>query len=153
MPFTVTLSDSLLRLPQRIDRALAIGREGAALYLAVAIKSQYRADRAVATGATLNAVRTLENRPDLVRVGTDTPQARFIEGGRRPGPVPPWPIFKPMLRQWATARGLGLSDSALYLIARKIRTKGYPARHSVETAANGAADGVARIFQRELAKL
>lgn len=153
MAIQVTLSPGLLRLPQRIERALAIGREGAGQYLIVAIRQQYRADKAVATGATIAATRILDNRPDLVRVGTDTPQAQFIERGRRPGAVPPWPVFRPLLRQWANAKGLALSDSALYLIGRKIRTRGYAARHSVETVAERSAPEIARIFRRALDQL
>lgn len=153
MPIKVTIPESLVQLPNRIDRAIGIAREGSALLIEREIKVRYRRDDAVASGATVRSVRRLLFRRDRVRIGADTLQAQFIEGGRQGGPVPPWRIFKPILRKWSRDKGLNFSDSALWFIARKIRRRGFQARRSVEFAARLVAPKVARVFRGAFARL
>lgn len=153
MPIRVRVPEELYRLPQRIERALAIARTGAAQVIETEIRQRYREDDAVASGATVQSVRTIENRRDRVRVAADTLQAQFVELGRRAGPVPSWRVFKPILRQWASNKGLNFDDSTLWFIARKIRLRGFKGRHSVEVAAQTVADKVGRVFRAALSRL
>jgi hypothetical protein len=153
MPIRVTISPALETLPKRIEQGLAMARKDSSRAIVAAIKDRYAEDDAIASKATVKSVRQLMNTPGRVRVAATTVQAQFVEVGRRAGPVPPWRIFKPILRKWSRDKGLNFSDSVLWFIARKIRLKGYKARHSVRFAASSVAAKVARIFARAISQI
>lgn len=153
LPITITISKALLTLPDRIDAAYSASLDKSSAAIAEQIRAQYEEDNAIASRATYNSVRELEARRDFRRIGADTLQAQFVERGRRPGKVPAWIEFKPILRKWADDKGLGFSDSALYLIARKIRRQGFAGRYSVKVSAEKVSPEVWRIFQAEFRRI
>lgn len=147
MPLKVTISAGLLNLPQRIDRCVKIARNGSQQLATTIIKQEIRSVGAVASQELVNSVRTLKNTADTDTVGSNVKQAYFIEFGRKPGPVPRWRIFKPILRKWANFKGLALSDSVLYLIGQKIKREGYKARQPFHKAANILLPKVGRLWR------
>lgn len=102
---------------------------------------------AVASEDTVKSVKVIKRTGDISTVGATTVQAFFIEKGRKPGPVPRWSIFKPILRRWANFKRLAFSDSVLYLIGQKIKREGYPGRYPIRTAAAKLRPRVALLFR------
>lgn len=146
----ITISPDLLAFEQRAKQGLAIGRQGVALHLETQIKQQIRAVDAVASASLLNDVRRLQSDANVIRVGSDKVQAQFVEEGRKPGPVPRWSAFKPILQAWAKAKGLSIPENALYPIALKIREKGFKGRFPFKNAAETATPGALRILSNAL---
>lgn len=147
MPLKVSISLSLLALPSRIKQRAVIARNGAELLIQRGVKESYRAVEAVASEATVKSVKVIKRTPSTSTIGATTPQAYWIERGRKPGPVPRWSIFRPILRKWANFKGLSFSDSALYLIGQKIRREGYKGRYPVRAAAAKLRPKVASLFR------
>lgn len=153
MPLKVTISPTLLNLDKEIKRRLAIARNGAALLVQAEIKQGYRKASAVASEATVKSVKNIKTTSDTITIGPTTKQAFWIEEGRKPGAVPRFSVFKPILRKWAAFKGLSLSDTALYFISRKIRREGYKARHVVARAATTVKPKVISLFKSVFAGL
>lgn len=128
MPIKVTISPDLLSLPTRLDQRMATTRKTVAELVTIQVKSQVQVVGAIASGKLQNSIKQFPTKKDRVSVGSDVVQAYFIENGRKPGPVPRWSVFKPILRTWAVSKGLNLTDGVLYAIAQKIRKEGYKAR-------------------------
>src|SRR3990172_11974888 len=147
MAIRVTISPTLLNLPQRIRQRVAIARNGSELLIQTGIKLECRAVNAVASEATLKSVKVINRTKDTSTIGATTPQAFWIEHGRKPGPVPRWSIFRPILRLWANFKRLAFSDSVLYLIGQKIKREGYPGRFPVRTAAAKLRPKVGNLFR------
>ena len=147
MPIKVTISPSLLALPARINQRTTIARNGAENLIQTGIKQEYRAVNAVASEATVRSVKVLNRTSDTSTIGPTTPQAFWIERGRKPGPVPRWSVFKPILRAWANFKRLAFSDSVLYLIGQKIKRTGYPGRYPVRNAAAKLRPKVGNLFR------
>lgn len=149
----VTLSADLITLPGRIDRRIGAARRASANLLEINVKGQIIEVGAVASKDLLNSVDLLAFRDDFVSVGSAKPQAYFVEHGRKPGPVPRWSVFKPILRAWADAKGLAIPDSALYPIALKIRREGFKGRFPFEKAARISEPQIVRVFNRAFENL
>lgn len=146
----VTISADLLTFERRALQKLAIGSEAVALYGTTQIKQQIRAVDAVASGNLVNSVQRLTSPTNTVRIGSDKIQAKFVEDGRPPGPVPRWSVFKPILAAWARAKGLNIPENKLYAVAIKIRNEGFKGRFPFRKAAEISAPGVVRILERSL---
>lgn len=134
----VTISPALLTLPARLSRNILAARVGQQAFAQQAVRRQIERVGAVASKTLLNSVKveplTLTALTKLLQVGVTAVHGYWIEYGRRPGPVPRWEIFKEMLREWAQQKGITVDDSGLYLIARKIRREGFPARRPLQKA-------------------
>lgn len=146
----VTVSESLNQLPVRLRRNVVIAQTAQKLYAETVIKQSIRSVGAVASKQLLD---TIESQPVIVAapvgkiaVGSPVKQAFWIENGRRPGPVPRWAQFKPILRAWAAAKGLDISDSGLWFIAKKIRAEGFTAREPFKKARAAMAGGLFRFI-------
>lgn len=146
----ITISPDLLNFERRAMQKIAIGSEGVRLYGATIIKQEIRKADAVASGALMNSVRPLDAPSNVIRIGSDKIQAQFVEEGRKPGKIPSWSVFKPILQAWAKSKGLNIPESALYPIALKIKEQGFKGRFPFKKAAEIAAPGVVRIFERSL---
>lgn len=146
----ITISPDLLNFEQRVLQKLAIGRGGVALYAETQIKQQVRAVDAVASGGLVNSVRRLASANNVIRVGSDKIQATFVEEGRKPGKIPRWSVFKPILQAWAKAKGLNIPEGALYPIALKIKEQGFKGRFPFRKAMELSTSGVVRILERSL---
>lgn len=142
----VTVSESLVTLPQRLKRNIVLAQGAQQQYAVAQVKSQIQSVNAIASRQLIDTITAeplviVEN-TRLVKVGSPAKQAFWIENGRRPGPVPHWEQFKPILRAWAAAKGLQFSDSALWFIAKKIRAQGFTAREPFKKARAAMAGGL-----------
>ena len=146
----VTISPDLLAFERRAMQKLAIGREGVALRVETEIKQQIRAVEAVASGSLLDSVRRLDSPSNVIRVGSDKIQAKFVEEGRPPGKVPQWSVFRPILQAWAKSKGINIPEDKLYAVAVKIRRDGFKGRFPFKKAAEIATPGVLRILSNSL---
>ncbi|CAN5183264.1 hypothetical protein BH09PAT1_BH09PAT1_8860 [soil metagenome] len=89
-----------------------------------------RAEGLVASGDLLKSVSVTGLRASThmseASVGSSSPYAKFVEEGVRPGSMPP----TAKIYQWMINKeGMEASESGAYLIARKIKEKGIPAKH------------------------
>lgn len=146
----ITISQDLANFEQRALQKLANGREGVALYVETQIKQQVRAVDAVASGGLLNSVRRLASPNNVIRVGSEKIQAKFVEEGRKPGHVPRWSVFKPILQAWAKAKGVNIPEDKLYAVAVKIRKEGFKGRFPFRKAMEFSESGAVRILERSL---
>lgn len=127
----VVISDDLLNLPDTLARAAREAQRAGADQVLNESRESLKSVGAFATGGLSNSGRVEPAGNNTLAVKFDSP-ADIIERGRRPGPVPRWSVFEPMLRAWANAKGLSIDN--LYPIALKIRREGFKGRYPFRQA-------------------
>ena len=154
----ITISQPLDTLPRRLKQGLAIGQNGAGLHAQTHIKQSIRAVNAVASKELVDTIEApkvelLGANSIVVKVGSKKKQAFWIEYGRKAEAFLSWAAAKVILRAWAAAKGLQITDSGLWFIRKKIIAEGFKAREPFKKARAAMAPGIARIIKAEIGKV
>lgn len=151
MPVRVTLSPGLQRLDSQLRQRVAQAQAKSGLLIETECKAQIQAVDAVASKELLHSVRVLDKTPTRTRIGSDKPQARIIEKGRKPGgKIPRWSVFRPLLALWVARKGLAIPAEKLYAVALKIARAGFRGRFPFQKATRIVAPKVRRVFSESL---
>lgn len=124
----ITISPELTSLPQRMAQRAETAQKSTAALLIRQEQQSIRDVGAVASQELVNSVEEFDSNDTRVRVGSKKPQADYVENGRKPGKVPAWREFKPILEAWAASKGLHFDN--LYAVAQKLRKFGFYGQNS-----------------------
>ncbi len=124
-----------------VKRAKTGGKRGAVKLKKIVQKVTIATD-AMASKELLNSWETVDkdqgvnNAGKYAVVGSQLPWSRWIEIGRRPGPISSDGVDR--IRQWMHDKGKdpGQGDKHLYAIVERIRREGYMPKHVMERAIN-----------------
>ena len=147
----IKIGDGLNTLGPRLRQAVTVAREGQRLHAETQIKQSLRNVNAVASQELLNSTATeLSSDMRQLRAGVTAKQGKWVEVGRKPGKVPAWRVFRPILRAWATLKGIAIDDGGLYAIARKLREQGFAGRYPIQKARDAMSPGLFNILRNAL---
>jgi len=144
--FKTNISDIVTQISRwfnRTNSSIQSGAKGtvqeAARIVNAEIVDSIREENAVASGNLLRSVTvgamTASTEGYEMTVGSSSPYASIVEEGRRAGAKAP-PVAS--IVEWMTQKGIDPSDSAAYLIARKIARDGIPAKRVFEKGVKNA---------------
>lgn len=108
-------------------------------------KNQIKADNAIASGELYNFKWDIEYAERHLKLVFDLPeQWRFVEYGRNPTKNSGTGQVRHSIAEWVRLKGLTprpnqSTESMIYAITRKIHTKGFPARNTLEKSLNQSA--------------